>query len=564
MKKLRWQIFVVVVALIAIGVILISQQPASLIPGTAPALEIEPAQGGLYTEGIVGEFGRLNPVLDYYDPPDRAIDHLVYSGLIRFDDRGQPYGDLAETWGISQDGKVFNFSIRPNAYWHDGEPVTSTDVIYTIDLLRNTNIPVPTDLREFWNQVEVLELDEKTLQFRLPEPYAPFLDYLTFGILPQHIWGDIPPENLADSPTNLKPVGSGPYRFEDLLVDAGEITGVKLAANPNYHIKKPYIDEIVIKYYPDSAALFDAYAKGEILGLGLVSRDMLPNALKDANLALYTGRQPRLGLVYLNLGQPSLPFFQEEGLRRALLLAINRQRIIDRQLGGQAVIADGPILPGTWAYYDGIEQLAFNPDQALNIIKDAGYTIPAEGGQVRVKDGVQFAFELVHPDQEPYISIAQSIAADWAQLGVKADVKAVPYQELVDNYLESGNYQAALVDLNLGRTPDPDPYPFWHQSQINGGQNYARWDDRQASEYLEQARVEVDQAERLRRYRNFQVRFTNQMPALPLYNLVQSYAMDQSVRGVRSGPLFDPSDRFNHITNWFLTTTRQDQLSSGN
>jgi peptide/nickel transport system substrate-binding protein len=137
-------------------------------------------------------------------------------------------------------------------------------------------------------------------------------------------------------------------------------------------------------------------------------------------------------------------------------------------------------------------------------------------------------------------------------LGVQVTLNAVPYEQLVSDYLETGNYQAALVDLNLGRTPDPDPYPFWHQSQINEGQNYARWDDRQASEFLEQARVEVEQEERLRRYKNFQVRFTNQMPALPLYYLVQSYGIDQAVQGVRVGPLFDPSDRFNNVVDWFL------------
>ncbi len=556
MKKLRWQILVVVVALIAIGVILISQQPAALLPGLAPASELKPVEGGIYTEALVGSLSRLNPLLDDYNPADRAVNRLLYSGLIRFDDRGQPYGDLAETWGISQDGQVYNFSIRPDAVWHDGQPVTSDDVIFTIDLLRSEGVPVPADLREFWSQIEVIALDEKTLQFRLPEPFAPFLDYLTFGVLPAHIWADTPPEALADSEQNLKPVGSGPFKFDQLFVENDQIQGVQLSAFGDYYGNKPFIDQFIFKYYPDAAQALQAYQKGDVLGVGQITEELLPAALQDANLSVYTGRQPRLGLVYLNLDKAELPFFQDPALRRALLRGINRQRIIDRLLRGQAVLADGPILPGTWAYYDGIEHLEYDQESALKAIKDAGYTIPAEGGDVRSKEGVQFAFELVHPDQEPYISIAQSIAEDWARLGVKAELKAVPYEELLTGYLEPGTYQAALVDLNLGRTPDPDPYPFWHQSQINEGQNYAHWDDRQASEYLEQARTKVDQEERLRRYKNFQVRFTNQMPALPLFNMVQSFGIDKAVQGVRVGPLFDPSDRFNNAVNWFLATQK--------
>lgn len=556
MKKLRWQILVVVVALVAIGIILFSQQPASLLPGAAPAPALEPASGGVYTEALVGQIGRLNPVLDYYNPTDRSINRLIYSGLIRFDDRGQPQGDLVEAWGISKDGRVFTFSLRQNAVWHDGQPVTSEDVLFTIDLLRDENIPLPTDLREFWGQIEVFVIDEKNLQFRLPEPFAPFLDYLTFGVLPLHIWEGVSPNALPDSQLNITPIGSGPYKFDQLLAEDDQLQGIQLSAFADYYRKQPYIDQIVFKLYPDSASALAAYQQGEVLGIGQIPFDLLPAALKERELAVYTGRQPRLGLIYLNLDQPALPFFEDADLRRALLMGLNRQRMIDRLLGSQAVLADGPILPGTWAYYDGIERIEYNLERALSIIRDADYTIPAEGGEVRSKDGVQFAFELVYPDQEPYTQLAQSIAADWARLGVKATLKAVTYDDLLNNYLMTGTYQAALVDLNLGRTPDPDPYPFWHQAQITGGQNYARWNDAQASEYLEQARVEVDQVERLRRYKNFQVRFTNQMPALPLYYLVQSYGIDKAVQGVRVGPLFESSDRFNNVIDWYLTVER--------
>jgi peptide/nickel transport system substrate-binding protein len=188
--------------------------------------------------------------------------------------------------------------------------------------------------------------------------------------------------------------------------------------------------------------------------------------------------------------------------------------------------------------------------------------VPAEGGNVRSKDGVPLAFELVYPEGDLYAAVAQRIQQDWARLGVQVDLLALPYDQVVADYLEPRQYQAALVDLNFERSPDPDPYPFWHQAQASGGQNYARWDDRAASEYLEQARITTDLVERERLYNNFQVRFSQELPALPLFYPVYTYAVSAEVQGVRLGPLFDTADRFNSINSWFLVTRRVSETSA--
>jgi peptide/nickel transport system substrate-binding protein len=195
----------------------------------------------------------------------------------------------------------------------------------------------------------------------------------------------------------------------------------------------------------------------------------------------------------------------------------------------------------------------------VNLLKTSGYTIPAKGGNIRAKEGVPLQFELLYPDDESHAALAEAIRDDWAKLEVSVDIKAVPYNELVSNYLDGRLHQAALVDLNLAQSPDPDPYPFWHQSQITGGQNYSKWDDHTASEFLEQARVTLgpdEQIERTRLYRNFQVRFAQELPALPLFYPVYTYAVDTSVQGVRMGALFSPGDRFNTLTSWFLLAKR--------
>lgn len=551
MKKLRLQFVIAILALVAIGILLIGQQPA--LQQITP---LQPTTGGVYTEGLIGTFGRLNPVLDYYNQVDRDVDRLIFCSLIQFGDKGIAESNLAESWGISADGKVYNFSIRKNAVWHDGQPVLSDDIIFTAELFRDERLPFPQDQRELWKQVEIVKLDDHTLQFRIPEPYAPFIDYLTFGVIPKHILGNLSVDQIINSEFNLKPVGCGPYKFDHLTSENGQVKSVTLTAFEDYYLQRAYIDQVVFHYYPDSPSAIIAYQQGDIVGIGHVTEDILPGVLGEENLNLYTGQLPELTLIYLNLNNSSLPFFQDVVVRRALLMGLNRQWMVDHLLGGQAIVAHGPILPSVWAYYENIEHVEYNPEKALAMIKKDGYTIPAEGGSVRAKEGVALSFEMVYPDNPKHQAIAEAVQKDWLQLGVQVNIKPVPYQELISQYLETRNYQAALVDINLARTPDPDPYPFWDQAQITNGQNYAQWDDRQASEYLERARVTVDLDERTKNYYNFQVRFTTEMPALPLFYPVYSYAVDSQVQNIRVGFFFDPSDRFSKITNWYLRSKR--------
>jgi peptide/nickel transport system substrate-binding protein len=549
--KLRWQFLVVLLALVAIAILLLSQQNTLIAEGE---YSNQPVTGGSYIEAVVGSPVRFNPLMDQYNPVDYDVDRLVYCSMVRFDNRGLPHGDLAETWGISQDGKVYNFSIRPNALWHDGQAVSGDDVIFTIQLLRNDAMPVPEDVRLFWNQINVEALDEKTLQFRLPEPFSPFLDYLNFGILPKHILGNLSPTDLVNTPFNLQPVGCGPFRFNGLTVQDGKITGLTLSAFKDYFGNKPFLEKLEFRYYPDTKLAMTAYEQGEVLGISQITPDLLPQALQNADLNVFTGRLPRLYMVYLNLDNADLPFFKDLEIRRALYMGVNRQWLIDRLLGGQGILANGPIFPESWAYYQGVAKVEYDPEQAIEILRRAGYTFPAEGGMARTKDGVALAFELTFPDQAPFLEIAERLQEDWGRMGVEVTLNPVSYDLLLTDYLETRTYQVALVDLDFSRSPDPDPYPFWHQAQITSGQNYSQWDDRQVSEYLEQARVQVDFDERIKRYRNFQVRFATELPALPLFYPVYSYGVDRKVSGVSMGPLYDPSDRFGNILSWYLKT----------
>lgn len=548
MKSFRWQIIIILLTGLVVGLLLLSEQTGFRLVSPVPT------RGGVYSEGLVGRLQRLNPVLDYYNSSDRDINRLIFSSLVRFDSQGLPEGDLAESWGISFDGLTYNFLIRGNATWHDGEPVTAQDVAFTIELMRDPESVLPEDIKEFWNRIDVIPLDEKNLQIKLQDPFAPMMDYLNFGVLPQHLLGGLTYQQMITSEFNINPIGSGPFRFQDFISEGENINGVILAANINYYNQIPFIQEFVFRYYPDLESALNAYKEGIIQGISDLNHSVLPEVLENPNFALYSSIKPEISMVLLNLNNRDVPFFQDKEIRRALLMGLDRAGLINRTLMGQGVIADVPILPTSWAYYSANPRVDQDNQQARRILNESGYVLEGEGDQVREKENLEFSFSLVHPSDDYHTLIAQSIRSDWQKIGIQVELIPVPYDSLILDYLEPLTYEAALIDLNYSRSPDPDPYPFWDQTQQSGGQNYSQWENRIASQYLEEARISRDLDERSKLYRNFQAIFTDELPALPLFYPIYNYSISNIIQGVGVGPMFDSNDRFWNVGEWYLIT----------
>ena len=546
MKSFKWQIIIILLAGLVVGLLLFSEQTGFKLVSPVPA------RGGVYTEGLVGKLQRLNPVLDYYNQADRDVDRLIFSSLIKFDAQGLPISDLASTWGVSFDGLSYNFEIRANAVWHDGEPVTADDVAFTIDLMRDPSSVLPEDLRTFWSEIKVNVLSEKALQIMLSEPFSPLMDYLSFGVLPKHLLGGMTYSDIINSEFNLNPIGSGPYKFSKILSEGNQISGVILNSNPEFYGKAPFLQEYVFKYYPDSASAFNAYLQGAVNGVSDLDKTILSEALRNPGLSVYSAVKPEIAMIIFNLNNSGVEFFQEKNIRRALLMGLDRRGMINTFLHGQGVIADVPLLPNTWAFYASNPRIDQNIQQAGDLLKEAGFLIDQAGSGVRKKSGIELSFSMVHPNDTYHTLIAEAIKSDWAKLGVSVNLIAVPYDTLVLDYLQPLTYEAALVDLNYSRSPDPDPYPFWDQAEQIGGQNYSQWESAIASQYIGEARVTKDLGERAKLYRNFQVVFAEELPALPLFYPVYNFGIDDSIQGVRVGPMFDQSDRFWNISDWFL------------
>lgn len=555
MRNLRWQLIIAVGGFLLVIGLLLGQNPES------PVSAVEPVAGGVYIEALVGSPMRLNPILDFANQADRDVDRLIYSGLLQFDARGIPVPDVAESWAVSADASLYTITLREDAFWHDGERVVSDDVIYTFSKLQDDDYPGPADLHEFWKQINIIRLDARRVQFQLPEPFAPFLDYLTVGLLPDHLMRGVSAGELIDHPFNLEPVGSGPFRFNRFLTEDGQIAGVSLTAFDDFYAASPFLERVEFRYFDDTESALKAYLDGEVMGIGTVDEAILDRVLANPRLNLYSARLPEMGILFFNLKNSEKQFLAEKPIRQALAMAINRQHLIDKALNGQAVLPNGPIMPGTWAFASGLRPIPFDPERAAQMLETLEWKLPAGAAPgsdeyLRSKDDATLSLTLTYPDDPLHEAIAELIRDYWRAIGVGVELDPAEAQDILEKHLEPREFEVVLSDLNLSRSPDPDPYPFWHDSQTETGQNYTGFEDRNTSIWLEQARTNPDRGRRAELYASFQYRFQDQVPALLLYYPVYNYAVDSLVQGLRIGPLFDPSDRFSSITGWHLIARR--------
>ena len=562
MRHLRWQLVIAILGMLLVGSLLNGKTQPGETGGPTITVTAEPVRGGIYTEALIGLPRQLNPLLDYNNPVDRDIDRLVFSGLTRFDAYGRPQPDLAN-WIVSDDGLTYTFVLRADARWHDGQPVTAADVDFTIGLLQDPAFTGAPELARLWQAVTLSVINNQAFTVTLPEPFAPFLDYTTFGLLPEHLLGQVPAAQLAAADFNQDPIGAGPFRFVAFTGENGQVNGVRLAAFDGYYGPAPLLNEVAFRFYPDVGAALAGYNAGEVLGISRLDADNLHAALQTEQLGVYTTLLPEYSLIYLNLQSDELPFFQDKKVRQALLRGLNRSAMINQLLDGQAVVANSPVLPGSWAYNPTLPNIEYDPVSAAKLLDSAGWVIPdgaspGSEGYVRRKGEIELRFTLTTPDDELHLALAQSAAATWKQLGVIVTVNAVAPNTIRGAYLtpRPRTFDALLVDLNLSGTPDPDPYPMWHETQVESGQNYGGFNDRVTSELLEQARITSDLGARARFYYQFQSRFIDQAPALLLFYPVYNYAVDASVNGVQVGPLIEASDRLNTLAQWSVVTRR--------
>jgi len=311
-----------------------------------------------------------------------------------------------------------------------------------------------------------------------------------------------------------------------------------------------------------------------VQGIARVPYAELARLRQYARLSIFSAPVAGYSVIFMNMTNPDVSFFQEKEVRQALSYALDRQKLIDQTLGGNGIVVHSPMLPDTWAFDSKLPATQPDPDKARTLLDAAGWKIgqtdddsrPTTPGEIagaagvrvvippgiRSKDGQMLGFTLLTSNDPAHTAMAQAIAEQWAAIGVTVTVKPAPM--LVTNYLAPRSFEAVLIDLSMAG--DPDPYPFWHETQAAGGQNYGGYKNRDMSEILEQARRANDRNARAQLYQRFQQMFMDDVPAILLHQPVYTFAADERVGGVQIGPLEYPSDRFRTVADWYIVTRR--------
>lgn len=548
-RRIGWQMFLVGVGFLLTAVILAYM-------ATTYTTEFRPANGGTYIESVGGYPQSLNPLLSFYNDADSDVVALVFSGLTRIGMSGAVEPDLATGWDIDPSGITYTFSLNSGILWHDGFYFTADDVLFTVNLLQDPDYPGRPDIGALWRSVEATKVDDYTVQFVLQEPYAPFLDYTTVGLLPMHQLSGIRASDLPNLDFNRQPIGTGPFRLTEAQTEQGQITMLTFKRFPRYYGPEPYLENIILRFYPTARAAFEAYQDGVVEGVSRITLDVLPQAFADENLKLHSAETSEMVMLYFNGAVTDTLSFNDTQVRQALFHALDRQAIVDAVLMGQAVIPQTPLLPGTWAYNTtDVPTYAYDPQRALELLDQAGWRRATTAEPLRNAAGTSLAFALLSSNDDQDLAVAREIVEQWARIGISATVQVVPSLALT-GLLESRSYDAALVHLII--PGDPDPYPLWHETQAlpGQGQNYTGFQNRRISEIIEQARIIVQPDRRFALYSEFQQLFMTEVPAIPLYVPVYTYAIDVRVNGDQIGPLMRTGDRFRTISDWYVLQRR--------
>lgn len=576
---------------------------------------IKPAQGGEYTEGIIGSPNLINPLFSSLNLVDADLAKLMYSGLFRFDENLTIQTSLAERYEIDKDGKTYHIFLKKNLKWSDGEPITSDDVGFTLERIQDPDTHSPLIL--LFQNVAFEKINDREFTLTLKDAYAPFINFLTVGLLPEHVWQEITPTNTRLSTANLKPIGSGPYMIQTLTKDeTGIIRSYTLKPNDYFAENAPFLKKLTFKFFPDLNTIFDALKTRQIEGLGHIPLSELDkvNTKTNSVLSLETNQYTAL---FFNPSVQSI--LKDKKIRTALLHSINRASLIQNIFGAHASAINGPLLDKLFGFNQTVNYAeSYNIQKSNQMLADAGWkkisleergqsdqknqlnawikknpqpaltrrattkqkavfeaqfaawqklkeeaqTKIATNTQKNTSSNQQFFLQknnalltltITVPRQDEYQKAAEMIADAWRTMGVEVRIETVEPNRMRADVLKDKKYDVLLYSVILAN--DGDPYPLWHSSQIkSGGLNLSVFSNKQADDLLTKGRIATSFEDRRDVYEKFQTILDEEVPAVFLYSPHYLYAMQSGVMGVPQMRLYSNDDRFNTVNAWFTKT----------
>lgn len=506
-----------------------------------------PIAGGTLIEGAVGSPRFINPVLAI-TRADHDLTALTYSGLLKLSPEGNLENDLAESLTISEDGRVYNIIMRKDARFHDGVSVTAEDVAFTIGLIQKPSIKSP--LRGNWSGVTVEVINSHELNLVLENPYAPFRENLTIGVLPKHIWNNLSDEEFPFSQYNIEPIGSGPYEVAAMEHNtAGLVYQYDLRYFKDYQ-DEPNIRRIIVRFYQNEEAILKALEEGAINSTAALSERYLASVDKtDYNFI--SEPLPRVFSVFFN--QNRNPVLRDGAVREALSLAVDRDELVSRALSGYGQSVDTPLPAG---FFENLSEANDNEDrlsEARAKLEAAGWTVGTNQRLEKNIDGVAtpLVFTVRSSNGVLFERTAAYLTEVWRELGAEVTFEFYEQSDLVQTIIRPRDYQALLFGMDIGRSLDL--YPFWHSSsREDPGLNVSLYANITVDNLVSRMRVSTSTEQRDQLIEQFSAEIASEIPAIFLYSPSFEYVTTKEVRTTQFSKLQRPSERWSNVTDWYM------------
>ncbi|MEI7744102.1 MAG: peptide ABC transporter substrate-binding protein [Chloroflexota bacterium] len=592
-RRDRAIVAVLVLVLVALGGVLAIPRtpPVPVTPSSEPSPGSSEVPAVAYREGVVGAPVSITPVTAR-SRSERLLVGLVYSGLVRLGPGTAYAPDLAASWSVNPKGTVWTFNLRPDAVWQDGEPVTSDDVVFTVDVLKSPDAAGAV-LAGQWADVTVTAPDEHTAVFTLGTPVAGFLAAATQPLLPAHLLADVPFADLATSDFARWPVGSGPYAITEidaqraiLVPTASVLPQVEPSAGPaspepsggaspspsdgatSSGSETPpasvapsaapadgSVGRIELHFYTDEDALKSAMSAGEIDAAAGLSKATTAALTQVAGTDRTRYPTTLLTAVLLNL-RTSHPELRSASVRRALLAAIDRDGMVTDLLDGDAVRADAMVPPTSWAYdAASAGDVPFDRKAALKLLTDAGWT--RKNGKLyapKAKQPYSLQVLTVSAEANPKVAAVAAYVRDaWTRLGLTVGLVEAPIAELGPR-LREGDFTASVIDIAEGL--EPDLYSLLASSQVvSSGSNLAGFQDPGLDTLLEDARKPGTLETRQAAWKALLAGLAERQPMLPLV-WSDEVMVSKGVEGMTPRLISRPGDRYWDVLAWRLAARR--------
>jgi len=499
-----------------------------------------PVDGDWVVRRLAADPKTLNPITarDMYE---RFVNEYVYESLLDYNKETLELEPrLAESYTISADHLEYTFKLRRDVRFHDGAPMTSRDVAFSFQRIKDPKVDA-AHLRNYYRNVERVEvIDDYTVKFICTEPY-----WLTLVVvsgtcaLPKHLFehGD-----FNNHPNSRHPVGTGPYKF--VKWETGR--QIVLDRNDDYWGTLPYLDRMVFKIVTDDTVAMQLFKRGEI---DVYRRMRAEQWVRQAKGTEFEQRAYKLayderGYSYIGWNMRR-PFFGDKMVRRAMTHLVDRQTILDTIRYGLGKIVTGPFHISSPAYDHSIKPWDHDPAQAQRLLDEAGW-VDHDNDGLRDKDGVKFRFEFLIPSGSTTSEqIATILQEDLKKVGIEMTIRKLEWATF-EQQVHDRKFDATT--MAWGMPPDQDPYQIWHSSQAENGSNYVGFINEEADRIIEKARREFDPEKRRDLYRRFHAILHEEQPYTFFYCPKQLTVVDKRFRNVKAYSYLLPLEP----TEWYV------------